>query len=271
MPEWLSSEMMSKGIRILAILIIGLPLLKLFSILVTRTVRKRFTAQNSMLASKLVFYGGISVLFIMILQELGFSLAALLGAAGIAGLALGFASQTSLSNLISGLFLISEKPFQIGDIIRVGDTAGAVLSIDLLSVKLRKFDNTFVRIPNETLVKTELTNITRFPIRRFDLNLSVAYREDIKRTIEVLHAVADSNTYVLDEPEPLIAFSGFGESGLEIFFGVWFVKTDFMVLRETLLPAIKERLDAEGIEIPFPHRTLYTGSMTEPFPIKMVD
>ena len=76
-----------------------------------------------------------------------------------------FASQTSVSNIISGIFLISEQPFQVGDLIKVGETKGVVLSIDLLSIKLRTFDNQLVRIPNENLIKNELSNITRFPIR----------------------------------------------------------------------------------------------------------
>jgi small-conductance mechanosensitive channel len=158
----------------------------------------------------------------------------------------------------------------VGDLIKVGDTAGIVLSIDLLSVKLRKFDNTFVRIPNESLIKGELTNVTRFPIRRFDLNMGVAYREDISRAINVLKEIADNNPYSLDEPAPMVAFTGFGDSALNIFMGVWFSKTDYLALRDSLLPEIKRRFDEEGIEIPFPHRTVYTGSMSEPFPIQVI-
>ena len=258
-------------VRILLIVAIGLPIVKLISSLSGRAAGKRFSPQNVMLTRKFVFYGGACLLFVMILQELGFSVGAILGAAGIAGIALGFASQTSLSNLISGLFLISEKPFELGDVIRIGDTFGLVLSIDLLSVKLRRFDNTYVRIPNESLIKSELTNITRFPIRRFDLNLGVAYKEDIDRTIEILQEIIDSNPHALKEPAPIVLFTGFGASALEIFVGVWFEKTDFLALRSSLMPEIKRRLDEEGIEIPFPHRTLYAGSVTEPFPVRMVE
>jgi small-conductance mechanosensitive channel len=257
-------------VRVLVLLIVGLPILRAISGLCRRLVRRRFSPQTGMLVQKGVFYGGGVLVLIMVLQELGFSLAALIGAAGVAGIAIGFAAQTSLSNIISGLFLISERPFEVDDIIRIGDTTGIVLSIDLLSVKLRRFDNTFVRVPNETLVKSELTNVTKFPIRRFDLNLGVAYGEDIQRAIQVLKEVASDNPYALDEPQPLIAFTGFGDSALEIFFGVWFAKTDFLALRDSILPAIKKRFDEEGIEIPFPHRTLYTGDHTEPFPVRMV-
>ncbi len=159
----------------------------------------------------------------------------------------------------------------VGEVVSVGSITGIVLSIDLLSVKLRTFDNRFVRIPNETILKGELVNFTRFPIRRFDINLGVAYKEDIGRVMRILREIADNHPLVLDEPEPLILFTGFGTSALDILFGVWFHLPDFLPLRKTLLQEIKERFDAEGIEIPFPHTTLYTGSVTDPFPIRLVN
>lgn len=268
--QLVESGVLTSVIRIAVLLVLGLPILRLITGLCGRIVKRRFSPQSAMLVQKGLFYGGSAVVLVMVLQEMGFSLAAVIGAAGIAGVAIGFAAQTSLSNIISGFFLISERPFEVGDLITVSGTSGFVLSIDLLSVKLRKFDNTFVRIPNETLIKAEVTNITRFPIRRFDLTLGVAYKEDISRAIQVLKDVADKNPYSLDEPAPMIAFTGFGDSSLDIFCGVWFAKTDYLALRDSLLPAIKQRLDEEGIEIPFPHRTIYTGAVSEPFPVRMV-
>ena len=197
-------------------------------------------------------------------------MSALLGAAGIIGIALGFASQTSVSNIISGLFLIGEKPFTVGDLVKVGDKQGTILSIDLLSIKLRTFDNQFIRIPNENLIKTEVINITRFPIRRLDLMVGVAYKEDIKNVISVLKDIADKNPLVLDEPEPFIMFQEFGDSSLNIKFGIWVTKEQYWELKKKILIEIKERFDSENIEIPFPHRTLYTGSVTDPLPIRLV-
>ncbi|MFT6270035.1 MAG: small-conductance mechanosensitive channel [Alphaproteobacteria bacterium] len=124
------------------------------------------------------------------MKELGFDLSVVLGAAGIFSVAIGFASQTSASNLISGLFLMMERPFSVGDIIRVESTTGEVISIDLLSVKIRTFDNLFVRIPNESRIKTQVTTLTRFPIRRADLQIGIAYKEDIERVKEILNNVA---------------------------------------------------------------------------------
>lgn len=267
---WLQNPVVGQILRILTVLAVGLPVVKIISNLAKRAAKKRFTAQIQMLIKKGVLYTGVVIILITILSELGFNLTTILGAAGILGVAIGFASQTSFSNIISGLFLISEKPFEINDIVQIGNTFGVVLSIDLLAVKLKTFDNRFVRIPNETLIKSEVINISRFPIRRMDIDLGVAYKEDIRRVLEILKDIADKNPYSLDEPEPLIFFNNFGASALEIRFCLWFVKENFFDLRTTIFVDIKERLDAEGIEIPFPHRTLYTGEVTKPFPVKVV-
>ena len=272
--DWLDSISVDKVIstvQCVVIIVVGLPALMILSRVVSRLVEKHYTPQSAMVARQAIFYSGLIFLAIIELHQMGFKITALLGAAGVAGVAIGFAAQTSLSNLISGIFLIFEKPFAVGDTITVGETSGTVLSIDLLSVKLRQYDNKFVRIPNESLIKGQVTNITRFPIRRYDINLGVAYKEDIKRVTEVLKDIADKNPYCLDEPEPLVVFTGFGDSCIQLLFAVWFLKADFLQLRNSIMLDIKERFDAEGIEIPFPHRTLYSGSVTAPFPITIVN
>lgn len=147
---------------------------------------------------------------------------------------------------------------------------GEVLSIDLLSVKLRTFDNLFVRIPNESLIKSQVTNMTRFPIRRFDLLVGVAYKKDIGKVREILRQVAKNNPLCLEDPEPLFVFNGFGDSALNIPFSVWAKRENFLKLRNTLQEEIKNAFDQAGVEIPFPHRSLYAGSDTTPFPIRIV-
>ncbi|MEQ8857997.1 MAG: mechanosensitive ion channel family protein [Pseudomonadales bacterium] len=250
---------------------LGLLLAPLASRMVARFAADRFSAHHVQLMRRLVFYGVMALFLASTLRELGFSLGVLVGAAGVLSVAIGFASQTSASNLISGLFLIGEKPFAVGDVIRVGTTTGEVLSIDSLSVKLRTFDNLFVRIPNETLIKSEVTTLTRYPIRRLDLTLGVAYKEDIDRVRDVLLEVADHNRLCLDEPPPLFIFLGFGDSSLDIQFSVWAARENFLPLRNSITAEIKTAFDAAGIEIPFPHRSLYAGEVTKPFPVTLVD
>ncbi|MFT4900808.1 MAG: small-conductance mechanosensitive channel [Lentimonas sp.] len=256
-------------VRSLLLLLLGLP----FIYIASRAIGKYFTKHNSahlgQMIQKLVFFAGLIIIVITILYEFGFKLTALLGSAGILSVAIGFAAQTSLSNIISGIFLYWERPFEVGDIIKVAETTGTVLSIDLMSVKMRQFDNIYIRIPNETMIKSQVSNITKFPIRRLDINIGVAYKEDVEKVIQVLQDVADKNPYSLDEPQPIVAFKDYGESSLNFMLGLWFEKTQYLLLKNSIMIDIKKRFDAEGIEIPFPHRTLYTGSMTEPFPIKL--
>jgi len=268
--EFITPAMLHAALRIILMLALGLPAVILLSAVAGRIGRKRLSPQGVMLLRKGILYLGTVIILVSVLYQCGYRLTALLGAAGIAGIAIGFASQTSVSNIISGIFLISERPFEVGDVILVGETKGSVLSIDLLSVKLRTFDNQYIRIPNETLIKSQVTNITRFPVRRLDINIGVAYKENPKRISEILLDIADKNPYSLDEPQPLVRFQDFGDSALEFLLAIWCTREDFHLLKSMIREEIKERFDAEGIEIPFPHRSLYTGSATEPFPIRIV-
>jgi small-conductance mechanosensitive channel len=252
-------------------LFIGFPIVFFLAKWIKNYTTKKFSAQQGMIFSKIVFYSGIIIIFISILNDFGFKLSHLLGAAGIIGIAVGFASQTSVSNIISGLFLIAEKSFEVNDIITVNNVTGVVLSIDTLSIKLRTFDNKLVRIPNETIIKSDLVNVTRFPIRRVDVNIGVAYKEDIRKVKEILLRVALKNPLCLNEPEPLIIFSGYGNSSIDFQFLVWAVKEDWLKLKNSIMEEIKFEFDLEGIEIPFPHVSLYSGSETKPIPINIVN
>jgi len=257
-------------LRALLYLAVGVVLARLASRVVQRMFRQSPNRQLEMLVRRGVFYLIIAVFVIAALGELGFNTTALVAVAGILTVAVGFASQTSMSNLISGLFLIGERPFAIDDVIQVGETTGFVLSVDLLSVKIRKFDNTFVRVPNETILNSEVRTLTKFPIRRVDLQLGVAYKEDLAKVRQVLFDVADKNPLCLAEPEPLFISQGFSDSALAIQFSVWVRREEWLALKTTLQMEIKTAFDQAGIEIPYPHRTLYTGSLTDPFPVRVV-
>lgn len=271
MEAYFSEEFFKLSFKIILILVIGLPVLLLLRRWARSFFTKKYAPHYGMLAGKVVFYTGLVILAITIMGQLGLSLAPLLGAAGIVGVALGFASQTSVSNIISGLFLIAEQPFKVDDIITVNGTTGVVLSIDVLSAKLRTFDNQFVRIPNETLIKTEVRNLTRFPIRRLNASVSVAYKEDISVVREILMEVAGQNEHALSEPKPLIVFEAFGASSIDLLFLVWAPVTEYLQLKNTLQEEIKVRFDEEGIEIPFPHVSLYSGSATKAIPIEITN
>ncbi len=257
-------------IQTLVLVVIGIPGCYLLSSWIRRFMLRRFTAQQAMIGGKLVLYGGVTLIVITVLTQLDFDLAPLLGAAGILGIAIGFASQTSMSNVISGIFLMAEQPFVVGDVVTIGGMTGQVLTIDLLSVRIRTFDNRMVRIPNETIVKSELTNITHFPIRRIELTIGIAYKEEIGRVRELLLDIARHHPLCLAEPEPLVIMQGFGSSSIDLLFAFWVEREQYLALKNALCEEIKIQFDAEGIEIAFPHLSLYAGSATEPFPVRVV-
>ena len=259
------------AVRAILLIIIGYAAGRIASISIARLLQKKISSHGIQLLKRAVFYGIFGLMIISALKEFGFDLSVILGAAGIFTIAIGFASQTSASNLISGLFLMIERPFSITDVIRVGSTTGEVISIDLLSVKLRTYDNLFVRIPNETMIKSEVTTITKFPIRRADLLVGVAYKENIEKVKELLAEVARKNPLCLEEPAPLFIFTGFGNSSIDIQFSVWAKRENFLAMKNGIYEEIKNTFDQNDIEIPFPHVSFYTGSATQPIPITLVN
>lgn len=264
--KYFNAEMIEKLIRIGIILIVGIVIITIITAAVKKLLPKKLSQQRKMLINRFVSYSAITMLFMVIVSELNINLAAIFGAAGVIGIIIGVASQTSIGNIVSGFFLVSEKSFEIGDLIRIGDKTGTVYSIDLLSIKIKTLDNLLLRIPNQTVISSEVINVTKFPIRRMDIDISVAYKEDLVRVMEVINGVVKRNPLCLDEPDPLITFKAFGDHGIQILLGVWFEKDNFLKVKNSLFIDIKSTFDAEGIEIPFPHVRIYSGQATKPFP-----
>ncbi len=254
LEAFLGSEKLGHLIAASVLLLIGWFLARTLARIFERSMQHRLTTHQLVVWRRVIYHGVLIVFIMSALREMGFQLSVLLGAAGILSVAIGFASQTSASNLISGLFLIGEGSIAIGDTIRVGQTEGDVMSIDLLSVKLRTGDNLYVRIPNEQLIKTEVTNLTRLPIRRISINLGVAYEENLARVRDVLLKVAADNPLCLDEPAPQVIMQGFGDSAINLQVQAWVRRENNARVRDQLQGAIKQAFDEAGIEIPYPHQ-----------------
>ena len=270
LSQILTPDRMLGLLRAVLVLAIGVALSRILSNGIARAVRNRFSGQEAMLVRRLSYYALLALVMAATLNQLGFKLGVLLGAAGVLSVAIGFASQTSVSNIISGVFLLAERPFVVGDQLDIDGKIGEVLSVDLLSVKLRMFDNVMMRVPNEQLIKSTVLNRTRFPIRRLDIAVGVAYKENTEKVRELLLDVASRNPLCLEDPQPLFIYKGYGESALELQFSVWATRENFLPLRNVIHEEIKNAFDGHGIEIPFPHRTLYAGSVTEPFPVRVM-
>lgn len=245
---------LTNALAAIAIIFIGLFLARRASSALTRL--PNLDIQQKLLVKKFSYYVLATLVLAAALNQLGFDLKVILGAAGILTVAIGFAAQTSASNLISGLFLMIDRPFKIGDAVEVDSVKGEVLSIDLLSTKIRTFDNRLVRLPNETMIKNNIVNLSYFPIRRVDLKFGVGYNCSIMKVRDILLDISTRNPLVLDEPEPLFNFEGFGDSAQNVFIAAWTLRDNYVDVQNSMLAEIKARFDREGIEIPFPTRTM---------------
>ncbi len=211
---------------------------------------------EDVIKAKLFYYIFTTVAFFLALSFAGImgELGALLAAAGITGIVLGFSSRTVVSNFVSGVFMYFDKPLQIGDAVQVGDVQGVVEDIRILSTRIRTWDGTLVRIPNEALFNSNIVNLQRYPVRRVDVSVGIAYAEDAKRAIEVIKRTLDEMPLVLAEPEPRVYVEELGDSAVILRVWAWAPSEKWFDVKTEVVKRIKEALDEEGIEIPFPQR-----------------
>jgi small-conductance mechanosensitive channel len=223
--------------------------------LLLRAIKKipaeKTTPQRTAILKRTVKYLFYTVTVIYVLSLFGIKLSAIWGAAGIAGVAIGFAAQTSVSNLISGLFVITEGALKIGDTIIVEGVTGVVDAINLISVRIHTYDNQMVRIPNSTIINTNLTNNSYHKTRRLTLQVSVSYDTDMEQALQALSKAPALCPTVISNPAPAVWFDGFGSSGLTMTVAVWFESSDFLQTKNDLHIAIKKVLDQAQITIPF--------------------
>lgn len=218
---------------------------------IRRVPETRLPAQRTAVIIRFLKYIFYIIVVLYVLGLFGINLKAIWGAAGIAGVAIGFAAQTSVSNLISGLFVLTEGSIHVGDTIIVGDVTGVVDEVKLLSIRVHTFDNQMVRIPNSTIINSNLTNNSYHDKRRLTLNVGVDYSTDMKLALETLKKAPELCPTVLKDPAPAVWFDGFADSSINLVVAVWFKPADFLQTKNDLYIAIKKVLDEANISIPF--------------------
>jgi small-conductance mechanosensitive channel len=227
---------------------------KKISVLVGKFIENKFSKHHAMLSSRIVYYGLFLLFLVSALHEMGFKLTILLGTAGLFTVALSFASQTAASNLISGVFLLFERPFKVGDVISIKDIRGTVETIDWLSTKIKTSDNRLIRIPNEALIKSEITNLSVYPQKRDEIVLRIDSVHDISNIKILLRDICDECVHILPKPGTKILLSQMLDKGVELKVLYW-SKTDLALVRDELLTAIKTSFEREAI-IFVPERAL---------------
>lgn len=218
---------------------------------IKRTPPTKLSAHKSVLIVRIVKYLFDFVLIMCVLNLFGVKLSAIWGAAGVAGIAIAFAAQTSFSNIISGIFILAEKTMKIGDLVTVEDKTGIVDVIGLLSVQIHTLDNQLIRIPNSSIINTSMINNSYFPIRRMCIEVSVSYDTDMQKALSALEKVPSLCKYVLKEPSAVAWFDKFDESRIKLTLAVWFASSDFLATKNEVFITIKKVFDQEKIKIPY--------------------
>ncbi len=232
----------------LTVLLLGQVVLKGFNVLYYSAIRNWKEQRKALSFRKFCVYT-LNIIFILLfLKLIKVDMKVVLGATGLLTLAIGFAARTPISNLISGIFLVFERPFIVGNIIEVNGFKGEVVSRNLLSLTLRTLDNLMVRIPNEMVIGNSVSNISFFPIRRLDIKYLLARKDSLTRLEDVFKEVAGRNGLALDEPHPYFYVSEFKENFTEVIFRVWSSTEDFMRFQSEFPKELHRAVKAAGME-----------------------
>lgn len=202
----------------------------------------------------------ISILIITllaVLSQFGVETTSIVAVIGASALAVGLALQGTLSNVAAGVMLLILRPFKIGDVVNIGSTMGVVDEIGLFTTEMHSFDNIGISMPNSRVWGDEIQNYNRFDIRRVDMEFGIGYDDDMDKAMKVIKEILDADERVLDEPEPLIAVSGLGDSSVGIRVRPWANRSDVWPLRYDITKKVKERFDEEDITFPYPQRDVH--------------
>ncbi len=250
------------------ILIVAAIIAKIISLNLSRFLKDRVRKNDQNLIAKATYYGIFSIGFLIALPNLSVNLSGLLVAGGIFGIIIGFAAQSVVSNLISGIFLIFEQPLRIGDNVLIEDTLMIVEDIRIFSTIGKTFEGIYVRIPNEKIFTTTITNYVANTARRFEYDVEIRYQDDASRAIQIIEALIEAEPFCLKNPGPSVFVDQLAADGVMIKTRMWAPSEVWWNVRTTMLWKIKCALEADGMEIPFPQRTLWVnpdaGNTTPP-------
>jgi small-conductance mechanosensitive channel len=205
-----------------------------------------------------------TVAIVIALDLLGINVVPFVAGAGVAGVAIGFAAKDTLSNLIAGVLLIIDRPFEVGDRIEVWNapagsaTWGDVIDIGLRATKIKTTDNIVIIIPNNEIMLRDIINYTIISEDiRLRINIGIAYDADLQKAKHAILQVAQVTEGVAEDPPPKVVVRNFGESSVDLQLRVWIHDARRrMDTISDITDKIKEKFDEEGIEIPYPKRDI---------------
>ena len=263
--------LLEKIFHALLIILLAAPLNDFFVIVLTY-LQKRVATQTKTDVDNIIFdllqkFAGAIIYataFILALDILGVNVMPFIAGAGVAGIAVGFAAKDTLSNIIAGILLIIDRPFEIGDRIEVWSapagsaTWGDILDIGLRATKIKTTDNIVIIIPNNEIMKRDIVNYTIISSKiRVRVNIGIAYDADIEKAKGLIISVADSADWIAKDPAPKVVVRNFGDSSVDLQLRVWI--NDARKRMDTIsyiTDKVKTTFDQNKIEIPYPKRDI---------------
>ena len=255
--DWLDAHIV-QIIGAFAVLVIGLLIAGMLSRWAERALAKhpRFDPTISAFLAKMVKYALWAVVLVTVLSQFGVETASILAALGGLALAVGLALQGTLSNVASGVMILVQRPFVVGEAITVDRFTAVVQRIGLFTTELKQFDGLFVMVPNAELWNQPIINLHRHSTRRFELIVGIGYSDSMSTARETLLALAEADERVLDDPAPQAFVASLDDSSVGIGLRVWCATSDYLGLSWDLTEAAKAKFDEVGLTIPFPQREI---------------
>lgn len=256
LKEWMAGsgvDLLTNLLVSVVILLVGWVVIRL----VDKALRKAMARANRKVLLvnfivSVVTKVGWAILLVTILSRLGVDVTPLIAGLGVTGFILGFAFQESLGNLASGLMIAVNEPFKVGDVVDAAGHTGSVLEVNMMATVMLTPDNKRIVLPNKGVWGGPIVNYSAMDTRRVDLQVGIAYGEDVEKAVSVIRDAVRRVPGVLATPEPAVAVAGLDASQVTINVRPWAKNADYWSVRSATLQTVKEELDRVGIEIPFP-------------------
>ena len=260
MPQWLidlGNVALHRALPFALILLGGLVVIKIIMTILRKGMKKLNSEKTAHgLVTSVVRALLLLALGLIAFSALGIDVTGVIALASVFTLALSLSVQNSLTNLIGGFTLLYTKPFQSGDYVEIAGQSGTVDTIGMAYTRLITPDNKLIFIPNNAVVSAEITNYTVRGKRRLDIAITASYDAPTEQVLAALREAADVPG-VMEDPAPFIAMTGYGEHSINYVIRVWATNENYWTVNNTILPRIRERFAAHGVDMTYPHLNVH--------------
>jgi small conductance mechanosensitive channel len=235
-------------IKIILIVVASFIIIKAAMYIVKRTGKKLdLDVTLIQVLNEIIKYTGIVLTLTLVFKEVGLNISAIVLSLGIVGIAVGFAARDTIANFISGMFILGDRSFKVGDIIEISGQSGKVIKMGFRVTTIITPDNKVITIPNSSFSKNVFINYTAQDTRRVVLDINIPYNNELEETIFLLEEVASKCRWAMAEPKPKVIIREMTDTGIQATLNVW-TNDPWKVVeyRSQLAKAVKEVLVDEN-------------------------